>query len=130
MTDRFCGWTGAASIVLLGVCVLLLILKHETAQAARQTPAELRQGQALYETHCAGCHGVEARGTGKGPTFLSKTYTPYLHADIAFRLAVERGVRAHHFRFGDMPKIPGVSREDVQAIVDYARWLQREAGVY
>lgn len=124
MADRFYGWR-AAPIVLLGVCVLLPILEAETAQ-----PAELRQGQALYETHCAGCHGVEARGTGKGPTFLSKTYTPYLHADIAFRLAVERGVRAHHFRFGDMPKIPGVSQEDVQAIVDYVRWLQREAGVY
>jgi mono/diheme cytochrome c family protein len=129
MLDRVPGWK-AASILLLGASVLAPVLGTKTARATRQTPAQLGQGQALYGAHCASCHGVEARGTGKGPTFLSKTYTPYLHADIAFRLAVERGVRAHHFRFGDMPKIPGVSREDVQVIVDYVRWLQREAGVY
>ena len=98
--------------------------------STRPMPDELKRGQALYAAHCATCHGVDVRGTGKGPTFLSKTYTPYLHADIAFQLAVERGVRAHHFRFGDMPRIQHVSREDIRAIVEYVRWLQREAGVY
>jgi mono/diheme cytochrome c family protein len=96
----------------------------------RQVPAELKQGQGLYLTRCASCHGVDTKGTDKGPTLLSKTYTPYLHADIAFQLAVERGVRAHHWRFGDMPRIPGVSRDEIRAIVEYVRWLQREAGIY
>jgi mono/diheme cytochrome c family protein len=98
--------------------------------STQQVPAEFKPGQGLYATHCAKCHGVDSRGTDTGPTFLSKTYTPYLHADIAFHLAVDRGVRAHHWRFGDMPKIQGVSREDVRAIVEYVRWLQREAGIY
>ena len=38
------------------------------------------------------CHGVEAGGTDKGPTLLTTIYAPYLHADLAFTLAVERGV--------------------------------------
>ena len=117
---------------------LLVLVAAEQIPAAEKTPPpstrrmpdELKRGQALYAAHCATCHGVHARGTDKGPTFLSKTYTPYLHADIAFQLAVERGVRAHHFRFGDMPRIQHVSREDIQAIVEYVRWLQREAGIY
>jgi hypothetical protein len=61
---------------------------------------------------------------------LTKVYAPQLHADIAFLLAVERGVRAHHWRFGDMPKIGGVGKEDVSQIVGYVRWLQREAKIY
>lgn len=119
-----------STLLVLGVAQELLWAQKAASTPPRPVPADLRQGQALYATHCAECHGADARGTDKGPTFLSKTYTPYLHADIAFQLAVERGVRAHHWRFGDMPKSQGVSREDVRAIVEYVRWLQREAGIY
>jgi mono/diheme cytochrome c family protein len=120
---------------LLGA-LLVLGAAEESSWAGKTAPistqqvsAEFRQGQDLYATHCAKCHGIDTRGTDKGPTFLTKIYAPYLHADIAFLLAVERGVRAHHWRFGDMPKIQGVSREDIRTIVEYIRWLQREAGI-
>lgn len=125
-------WLGAllGTFLVLGAASERALAQTAGPAAPRQVPAELRTGQALYATHCATCHGVDARGTDKGPTFLSKTYTPYLHADIAFQLAVERGVRAHHWRFGDMQKVPGISRQEVRAIVEYVRWLQREAGIY
>ncbi|HZR45270.1 MAG TPA: c-type cytochrome, partial [Candidatus Manganitrophaceae bacterium] len=77
----------------------------------------------------AGCHGIGAKGTDRGPTFLSKIYEPNHHADASFRMAPQNGVRAHHWNFGDMPKI-AVSPEELNEIIPYIRWLQRQAGVF
>jgi hypothetical protein len=52
-----------------------------------------------------------------------------MHADIAFELAVRRGVRAHHWRFGDMPAAPSVLPSEVPPIVQYVRELQRANGI-
>jgi hypothetical protein len=60
---------------------------------------------------------------------VNRVYAPNHHADFAFLLAVEQGVRAHHWGFGDMPPVPGVSREEAMEITAYVRWLQREVGI-
>ena len=54
---------------------------------------------------------------------------PSHHGDAAFLFAVQRGVAAHHWRFGDMPPQPQVTAGEVEAIIPYVRWLQREAGI-
>lgn len=97
--------------------------------AAADVPAEHTDGKRLFDTHCARCHGVHAAGTGRGPSFLSKIYEPGHHGDQAFLFAVNRGVTAHHWGFGNMPPVPGVSDEDVAKIVGYVRWAQRVAGI-
>ena len=49
---------------------------------------------------------------------------------MAFSAQRENGVRAHHWEFGNMaPKIEGVTPADVEQIIRYVRWLQREAGI-
>jgi mono/diheme cytochrome c family protein len=93
-------------------------------------PAEFQKGKSLFEANCAGCHGEAALGTEQGPPLVHMVYEPSHHADVAFLLAAERGVRAHHWDFGDMPPVTGVSREEIREIVGYVRWLQRQAGVY
>jgi mono/diheme cytochrome c family protein len=95
----------------------------------RAVPAEHRTGEALFRAHCAECHGEAALGTERGPPLVHVVYEPGHHADAAFLLAVQRGVRAHHWRFGDMPPLPDVSRREAEEVVGYVRWLQREAGV-
>jgi len=92
-------------------------------------PAMLATGQRLYLEHCVDCHGDHARGTPDGPPLVHPVYRSSHHADVAFQLAVQRGVRAHHWRFGDMPPVPGVAAGDVREIVRYVRWLQVEAGI-
>jgi mono/diheme cytochrome c family protein len=87
-------------------------------------------GERLFARSCAGCHGERAAGTAQGPPLAHRIYQPGHHADAAFVLAVRNGVRAHHWRFGDMPPVPGIGADDVAAIVGYVRWLQREAGIY
>ncbi|TAL10650.1 MAG: cytochrome c [Nitrospirae bacterium] len=93
-------------------------------------PEALAKGEALYNTNCSACHGAGARGTAKGPPFLDKVYEPNHHADMAFYRAPEMGVRAHHWKFGDMPKIPGVTKDDLVQIIPYIRWLQKQAGIF
>jgi len=93
-------------------------------------PAEMAEGEKLFNNNCAGCHGPGAKGTDRGPTFLSKIYEPNHHGDSAFRLAAKNGVRAHHWKFGNMPKIRGLASGEIGKIIDYVRWLQKEDGIF
>jgi mono/diheme cytochrome c family protein len=92
-------------------------------------PAELAEGERLFDADCAPCHGARAAGTDSGPPLVHPVYEPNHHADIAFQRAAELGVAAHHWRFGDMPPVPGVDQAAVERITAYVRWLQRKAGI-
>jgi mono/diheme cytochrome c family protein len=102
----------------------------EATVRAASIPARLVAGETAFNANCAACHGDRALGTTQGPPLVHIYYEPNHHADIAFHLAVERGVRAHHWSFGDMPPVPGVERSEVEAIIAYVRFLQREGGIF
>ncbi len=93
-------------------------------------PDELRDGEQKFNANCSRCHGMGGVGTTQGPPFVHKVYEPNHHGDGAFQQAVAKGVKAHHWQFGDMPKIDAVKPEDVDQIVKYVRWLQKQAGVF
>lgn len=97
--------------------------------ASLPVPAEYRVGEGLFERSCASCHGEQGLGTDSGPPLVHSVYRPSHHGDAAFVIAVERGVRAHHWRFGDMAPVQGVTTEEVSEITKYVRWLQREVGI-
>lgn len=99
-----------------------------TTDAGPPDASVLSRGAEVYAASCASCHGPDLRGTDQGPSFLSSVYEPDHHADIAFLLAVQRGVTAHHWRFGDMKPVEGVSDEDVAAIVTLVRDTQSREG--
>jgi mono/diheme cytochrome c family protein len=87
-------------------------------------------GKNVFEANCAACHGVNAAGQdGVAPPLVHKIYEPNHHADISFARAAKNGVRAHHWRFGNMPQIKGVDEEEVAQIVTYVRELQRANGI-
>ena len=88
-----------------------------------------RAGAALYADNCAACHGADLRGTAAGPPFLHEVYEPGHHADAAFLLAVQRGVPQHHWDFGAMPPVPGLSQQDVADIIAHVREEQRAVGI-
>ena len=88
------------------------------------------KGEMLFNSHCARCHGSRAVGTDQGPPLVAKVYEPSHHGDASFHLAAQNGVRAHHWSFGDMPRIEGVSAAEVEEIIGYVRWVQRQAGVF
>lgn len=93
------------------------------------TAAELA-GKAKFDQFCAACHGANAAGQdGVAPPLVHKIYEPGHHADGAFYLAVMNGVRAHHWPFGNMPPVAGVTQDDVSQIITYVRALQRANGI-
>lgn len=100
------------------------------AISSQAVPKELKIGEGKFNSYCSRCHGVEGKGTNHGPPLVHKIYEPNHHGDFAFQRAATQGVRAHHWKFGNMPKIDGVTSEDVNEIIQYVRWLQRQAGIF
>ena len=92
-------------------------------------PAELGGGERRYDESCSGCHGPLGTGTEAGPPLVHRIYEPSHHSDAAFRLAVTRGVRAHHWTFGNMPPLPALDSAGIAEVTAYVRWLQRHAGI-
>lgn len=87
-------------------------------------------GQRAYDVNCASCHGINAAGQeGIAPPLVHIIYEPSHHADESFQRAVSLGVRAHHWPFGDMPAVEGLTRGDVTLITTYIRELQRANGI-
>ena len=122
-TGRALIWAVSAAIVL-AACGS----PGDGTDVAAQDEQLVSRGEATFAASCAACHGTDLRGTGQGPSLLSEVYVPSHHADISFLLAVQRGVPAHHWRFGDMPPIEGLTEEDVAAIVAFVRETQRIEG--
>lgn len=88
-------------------------------------------GKRIFENACAACHGPNAGGTdGLAPPLIHKIYEPGHHADEAFQRAASLGVKSHHWPFGDMPPVQGLTRGDVKMIVTYIRELQRANGIH
>lgn len=132
--SRIKGWVlGAALAVTVAAsaaCESNATNPEGTKPAGSSTPADVQGGEAKFNASCAACHGARGVGTKQGPPLVHKVYEPNHHADVAFQRAVANGVRAHHWEFGNMPKVEGVTTEDVDHIIRYVRWLQREAGIY
>ena len=92
--------------------------------------AKAEIGKMAYDAKCAVCHGANAVGQdGVAPPLVHKIYEPSHHGDAAFLIAAKNGVRAHHWRFGNMPPVEGVTDGDVKMIVTYVRELQRANGI-
>lgn len=101
----------------------------EAAKTSNQIRKRPESGAQLFESKCAGCHGPSASGSDKGPPLVHRIYEPGHHADASFYQAVSRGVKSHHWSFGDMPPIPGIVVEETGQIVSYVRKLQMKNGI-
>ena len=111
-----------AAVVMAGACG-----GGDSSDSGSAAPDPAR-GKTVYGAKCALCHGADLRGTSRGPSQLSKVYEPSHHADGAYRSAIANGVRAHHWKFGDMPGVAGMSDADVESVIAYIRSEQAKQG--
>lgn len=87
-------------------------------------------GKRVFEAKCAVCHGQVAAGkNGVAPPLVHSIYRPGHHADVAFLIAARNGVRAHHWKFGNMPPVEGITEGEVRLVTQYIRELQRANGI-
>ena len=86
-------------------------------------------GEESFQNRCAVCHGQQADGTQAGPPLVNRLYEIGHHPNFSFHNAVNKGVTAHHWNFGDMPPIPNVEPAEIDAIICHVRDLQRAEGI-
>jgi mono/diheme cytochrome c family protein len=121
---------GGAAAVLLSLAVACESRPSPVQDfAPGPVPARLLEGERRYDRTCRPCHGPLATGGEAGPPLVHRIYEPGHHSDAAFRLAVIRGVRAHHWTFGNMPPIPEMDTTEIDEVTAYVRWLQQQAGI-
>ena len=88
-----------------------------------------QSGEIEFNENCSGCHGTNAAGTDQGPPLIHKIYEPSHHADFAFMSAAKNGVSGHHWRFGDMSPVEGITEAKIRWITKYIRELQAVNGI-
>ena len=95
-----------------------------------EIPFQMARGQLLYERYCSSCHGLELNGSEQGPPLLHPFYKPSHHDDKSFYRAALKGVRQHHWNFGDMPPVAGMTPGKMDRIVPYLRYYQRQKKLF
>ena len=99
-----------------------------TIPASFSANAEI--GNRIFDVKCAACHGANAAGqNGIAPPLVHKIYEPSHHGDFAFVRAAQNGVRAHHWNFGNMPAVKGLTESEIKMVTAYIRELQRANGI-
>lgn len=89
-----------------------------------------QMGETAFNAKCAACHGDNGAGRDSiAPPLIHKIYEPSHHGDMSFQLAAMNGVRAHHWPFGNMPAVDGVTPSDITNITAYIRAIQRANGI-
>jgi mono/diheme cytochrome c family protein len=118
--------------LVVAVALIVAACGDSGDSSADDNPAppsgEFAAGEALYAQNCAQCHGSDLRGTDQGPSHLSIFYVPGHHPDDAFRSAIAFGAPQHHWNFGDMPPVEGLSSDEVEEVIAYVRMVQEREG--
>lgn len=119
-----------ALILLLAPLTSAVASSKYSAENPPKVPYKYALGQQKFRKFCSACHGKWGYGTDQGPPFIHGFYKPSHHGDPAFYRAPLKGVTAHHWRFGNMPPVPGITRQDLDSIIPFIRYIQRKNGLY
>lgn len=122
------GSTWRHPMIIVAVVAVGLLVAGCGDDGSRPQSAASGRGATLYQRSCASCHGADLSGTSKGPSHLSQVYEPGHHPDDSFRAAIARGAIAHHWNFGNMPAVPGLNDDEVDAVIAYIRAQQEARG--
>ena len=118
------GTVAVALVVTFGVAAC----GNDDGGSGAAPGSQVERGAEVYAESCASCHGADLRGTDKGPSHLSIVYEPSHHTDDSFRSAIAVGAPQHHWNFGDMEPVEGLTDEDVEAVIAFVRAEQQRQG--
>jgi cytochrome c oxidase cbb3-type subunit III len=105
------------------ISIVVLVLGGAALLAAqRQNSGATSPGQPIYESHCAGCHGLDGHGSQQGPNIATVVDVQNL-SDAQLTQIVHDGHTGGMPGFGSM-----LSDSDITAVVSYLRELQHRGG--
>ena len=97
-----------------------------TIKPQKSVPDDYVAGQKYFHQVCAKCHGPDAAGGSKAPTFLQEKFHPTNFPNGRIAKTILNGSSS-----GAMPSQKNkVNDEQIREIIKYIRYSQREAGVY
>lgn len=101
------------------------ILMGCSIEPKKSVPEQYRVGQISFHRVCAQCHGADAIGGGRAPTFLQEKFNPKNFSNGRIVRAILNGSDS-----GSMPSQKNkVTDDEIKEILKYIRHSQREAGV-
>lgn len=118
------------NLICLAVATIWILINSTIAAETIEVPFSLAKGQMLYEKYCSSCHGIQLDGTDKGPPLLHPFYKPSHHGDKAFYRAALQGTKQHHWNFGDMKPVEGMTPKKMDSVVPYVRYYQQQKKLY
>ena len=108
--------------------VLVLVVAAAVAlTGCRETSTS---GSAIYFSTCSACHGVQLNGSDQGPPLVHPFYKPSHHNDGSIYRAALKGVKQHHWNFGNMPPVAGMTPGKMDSVVPYIRYYQQQKKLY
>ena len=106
-------YLSAVAMAMLALVTTFSFANHQNGHVdvqvfANELSPRAVQGQTVFNTLCAVCHGENASGTLAGPPLIHTIYNPNHHDNNSFSRAVTKGVQQHHWTYGNMPPLKGV----------------------
>ena len=96
-----------------------------TIEPKKTVPEKYRIGQISFHRVCAQCHGADAMGGGRAPTFLQEKFSAKNFTNRRMVRTILNGSDS-----GSMPsQKKKVTDVEIREIVKYIRHSQREAGI-
>lgn len=108
-------WSGAAfdpasGLLYVNAQELPWILTMIKPGSGEEDVLSMSAGELAYRVNCAGCHGLDRKG--QPPTYPSLVAVPEQYAKSETKEIIQNGR-------GQMPAFPGLSQEEVKALVAY-----------
>ncbi len=107
------------------LAVLILALSACSEKPLSNVPEPYMTGQKTYIRVCGICHGDNLKGNGAAPSFLIETYQSESFSDQQIRNTIINGSKSKVMR----PQRGKVSDSEIEEIIKYIRFLQKESGL-
>jgi cytochrome c oxidase cbb3-type subunit III len=112
------------SLYQVGLCLILptlyipLLRAGQNLSSGQESQATLAAGRSIFNSSCAGCHGLDGRGSDKAANISADTKAQHL-ADAQLSGIISNGIPGT-----GMPAFHGLNEGQVRAVVGYVRSLQ------
>jgi cytochrome c oxidase cbb3-type subunit III len=103
----------------LGLCLILSVLHVSFLQAAQNLSSDpAAAGRSTFNSSCAGCHGLDGRGSDKAVNISTSSKVQHL-SDAQLSSIISNGVPGT-----GMPAFHSLNQKQVRSVVGYLRSLQ------